>query len=351
MRESNTIMNNIFTVDATQHAPIYKQLISHIEQGINDGTIKAGDPLPSMNELSAQLNISKETVKKVYSLLRERGFIESVHGKGFFVSSQSNNRRIKIFMLLDKLSQYKQILYDAFMAKMGNRAEVTIYLYNQSPELFDEFIDRALDNYDYYIVTPHFRLDPETQSRALKSLKRIPNRKLVVLDYCFKSLPGNYGAVYQDMANDIYGCLDSVCSDLKRYKRLNVVILPSSLYGQLIVVGIDRFCHDRGIEVEYFYDISDEMMQAGGVYILLNGQLGFGLVEIARRAKEKGLEIGKDIGVISYNESYLSEVLLGGLTTVSTDFEQMGQAAAEMILSHNMYKKKCDFRITRRKTF
>ena len=343
--------NPIFTVDANQHAPLYKQLIAQIEHGINEGSIKAGDPLPSMNELSAQLGISKETVKKVYSLLRERGFIESVHGKGFFVSAQGSKRRLKIFMLLDKLSQYKQILYDAFMAKMGDRAEVSIYLYNQNPDIFDEFIDRALDDYDYYIVTPHFRLDPETQARALKALKRIPNRKLVVLDYWPKSLPGNYGAVYQDMANDIYGCLDSVCADLKRYKRLNVVILPSSLYGQLIVVGIDRFCHDNGIEVEYFYDISDDMMQAGGVYMLLNGQLGIGLVEIARRAKEKGLEIGKDIGVISYNDSYLSEILLGGLTTVSTNFEQMGQTAAEMILSHNMCKKRCDFNITRRKTF
>ena len=344
-------MKPFLKVDTTIGTPLYKQLLENFEHAIECGDLPEGTCLPSMNELSAELEISKETVKKVYSLLRERGFVNSVHGKGFYVSSQRSGRRLKIFMLLDKLSQYKQILYDAFVEKMGEKAEVTIYLYNQNVELFDEFIDRALDNYDYYLVTPHFRLDPQTQARALKSLKRIPNRKLIVLDNWFRSLPGNYGVVYQDIANDIYDCLASVRDDLLRYKQLNVVILSSSLYGQLIVVGIDRFCRDKGVNVEYFYDITDDMMHKGGAYLLLNGQLGLGLVEMQRKAKARGLEIGKDIGIISYNESYLSEILLGGLTTVSTDFVQMGEVAAEMILSHNLHKHKCDFRITRRKTF
>ena len=91
-------------------------------------------------------------------------------------------------------------------------------------------------------------------------------------------------------------------------------------------------------------------MKRGGVYLLLNGQLGLGLVEAARTAKKQGLEIGKDIGIISYNDSYLSEVILGGLTTVSTDFAQMGRLAAEMVLSHNLRKVKCDFRLSRRNT-
>ena len=345
------VVTDIFDMEIKGNTPIYKQLIARIEECVLDGRLKSGDSLPSMNELSERLDISKETVKKVYSLLRERGFVESVHGKGFFVSTPRNGQRLKIFMLLDKLSNYKQILYDSFMAQMGDRAEVTIYLYNQHIELFEEFIDGALDDYDYYIVTPHFRLDSDIQHRAIKALKRIPNRKLVVLDNLIRTLPGNFGAVYQDMGNDIYDCLGSVLEDLRRYERLNVVILPSSLYGQLIVVGIDRFCREQGIEVEYFYDISAEMMHKGGLYLLLNGQLGIGLVEIQRRAQEQGLEIGKDIGVISYNESYLSEVLLSGLTTVSTDFEQMGRVAAEMILSHDLHKVKCNFRITRRNTF
>lgn len=92
-------------------------------------------------------------------------------------------------------------------------------------------------------------------------------------------------------------------------------------------------------------------MQRGNLYLLLNGQLGIGLVEMARSATNRGLQIGKDVGVISYNESYLSEIILGGLTTVSTDFEQMGRLAAQMVLSNDFKKIKCDFKLIRRNTF
>lgn len=344
-------MREQFNVDVNLRTPIYKQLLSEFERLIDSGELPVGACIPSMNELSAQLNISKETVKKVYSILRERGVIESIHGKGFFVTARQDGRKLRIFLLFDKLSQYKQILYDAFIAEIGDRAEITIYMYNQNIETFESFVDSALDNYDYYLVTPHFPLDAETQARALKALKRIPNRKLIVLDNWLRSLQGNYGAVYQDMANDIYDGLSSAIDDLQRYHKLHVIILPTSLYGSLIMVGITRFCEEHGIEVEFHYDINQSIMQRGDLYLLLNGQLGIGLVEVARIAASRGLRIGEDVGVISYNDSYLSEIILGGLTTVSTDFEQMGRLAAQMVLSNNFKKIKCDFKLNRRKTF
>ena len=344
-------MKGLFNVDVNLHIPIYKQLITEIERLIDNGELKEGDCLPSMNELSAELNISKETVKKVYSILRERGLIESMHGKGFFVTAWRESRKLRIFMLFDKLSQYKQTLYDAFIERIGDRAEITMYVYNQDIATFEEFIDQTIDKYDYYVITPHFGLEPIVQARALKALKRIPNRKLIILDNWPRSLQGHYGAVYQDMSTDIYDGLQKALDDLRKYEKLNVVILPNSLYGSLIMAGVERFCNDYDIKVEYNYEINAEMMKRGNVYLMLNGQLGLGLVEIARMAKQQGLEIGKDIGIISYNDSYLSEIILGGLTTVSTDFEQMGNLAAEMVLTHDLHKIKCNFTLKRRNTF
>ncbi len=344
-------MKDLIKFDVNLHIPIYKQLLSEIERLIDNGELKEGDCLPSMNELSAELDISKETVKKVYSILRERGLIESMHGKGFFVTSWRESRKLRIFMLFDKLSQYKQTLYDAFIEKIGDNAEITLYIYNQDINTFEEFIDHTLNKYDYYLITPHFPLDAVVQARALKALKRIPNRKLIILDNWPRSLQGNYGAIYQDMSNDIYNGLQSVLTDLRKYKKLHVVTLPTSLYGSLIMAGVERFCADNSIDVEFHYEINTDMMQRGNVYLLLNGQLGLGLVETARMAKLQGLEIGKDVGIISYNDSYLSEIILGGLTTVSTDFEQMGSMAANMVLTRDLRKVKCNFKLTRRNTF
>jgi DNA-binding LacI/PurR family transcriptional regulator len=42
--------------------------------------------------------------------------------------------------------------------------------------------------------------------------------------------------------------------------------------------------------------------------------------------------LGKDIGIISYNDTPGKEILRDGITVISTDFENLGAKAAEMIL-------------------
>ena len=193
-----------FSVNYASKVPVYKQLVGHYESMIKSGVYKVGQTLPSMNELSGSLDISKETVKKAYSVLRDKGYVEAKQGKGFYVAPQSADRKLTVLVLFDKLSQYKQVLFDSFTERMGDEAEITIRLHNQSVDLLEYYINENLDNYDYYIITPHFPLDEKIQKRALKLLGRIPNRKLILVDRYLKDLPGNYGAVYQDFENDIY---------------------------------------------------------------------------------------------------------------------------------------------------
>ncbi|MEP7255899.1 MAG: substrate-binding domain-containing protein [Ferruginibacter sp.] len=50
---------------------------------------------------------------------------------------------------------------------------------------------------------------------------------------------------------------------------------------------------------------------------------------------ETGLKVGKDVGVISYNETSLKKIILKGITTISTDFQMMGEKTAELILSQS----------------
>jgi DNA-binding LacI/PurR family transcriptional regulator len=50
---------------------------------------------------------------------------------------------------------------------------------------------------------------------------------------------------------------------------------------------------------------------------------------------QKKLVIGKDVGIISYNETPLKKFILNGITTISTDFEMMGRMAAELIINRS----------------
>jgi len=340
-----------FKVDKDSNSPIYNQLVDFVIREIQYGYAAPGDILPSMNELADLLDISRETVKKAYSILRDRGFLETRPGKGVFVCSPEDKSTQRVLVLFDKMSPYKDISFNSMAARLGGKARMTILLHNQRPELLKYYLDECLYKYDYFVITANFPLDPVVHKNVLKQLKRIPNRKLIVLDNWMKDLPGNYGAVYQDFDNDIYGCLESCLDEIKKYSRLNVVTMPSSLYHKAIANSIKRFCEDKSIPVSFYSHITDSMTQKGEVYIFLNGQLDSDLTDFAKAASRKSLLIGKDIGVISYNDYPINELVLGGLTTVSADFAQMGDLAARMILDKKMEKIKCDFHLVRRSTF
>lgn len=330
--------------------PVYKQIIESIQELTNSGKYKTGDFLPSMQELAEELQISKETVKKAYSILRGKGIIESTQGKGFYVTNNGLHKT-EILLLFDKISTYKQVLYGSFQENIGESSEITIRLHNQDIALFEHFVEENLDKFDYYLITSHFPLQADIQARVIKTLKKIPNRKLLLIDRYIKELPGNYGSVYQDFERDIFDGLSQGLDDLKKFNKLNVITMPGSMYAPLIEKGIKYFCEKNKINLEIHRLLDPDKIERNEVYLILNSQLDKELLELVRIAKKKGYEIGKEIGIISYNESPINEIVLDGLTVLSTDFEQMGELAAKMILEKKARKIKCDFHLIRRSTF
>jgi GntR family transcriptional regulator len=69
--------------------PIYEQICMQIKERIMNGTLEAGEALPSMRALAKDLHISVITVQRAYEDLTRDGFIETVSGKGSFVAAQN----------------------------------------------------------------------------------------------------------------------------------------------------------------------------------------------------------------------------------------------------------------------
>lgn len=331
-------------------APIYKQLVEQFEEAIRSGNLQPGEQIPSMNDFAVQLGISKETVKKTYGILREKGLLIPQQGKGFYVAEAENAAKTRVLVLFDKLSIYKEVLFNSLAEELGDKADLTILTHNQNLDLFTYYLDTSLDKYDYYVISPHFPLDEKSQAAAVKLISRVPNRKLIMVDHWMQTYTGNYGAVYQDFENDVYEGLKQGLDKLKGSTGLKVITLPSSLYGPMICRGVDRFCTEFGIPVEYMHS-APEAVVPNETYLVINSQLDSGLAALARSIKAQNLEVGKDVFIISYNEFDLNEVVLNGLTTISTDFKQMGKTAAMMILNRKSWKVHCDFNMTRRGTF
>nr|WP_296011696.1 GntR family transcriptional regulator [uncultured Blautia sp.] len=69
--------------------PIYEQITTQIKAMIIKGTLKSGDSLPSMRKLAKELHVSVITAQRAYEELQRDGFIDTVAGKGTFVSEQN----------------------------------------------------------------------------------------------------------------------------------------------------------------------------------------------------------------------------------------------------------------------
>ncbi len=67
--------------------PIYEQITTQIKTQIMDGTLQAGEAIPSMRALAKALHVSVITVQKAYEDLQRDGFIETTVGRGSFVAA------------------------------------------------------------------------------------------------------------------------------------------------------------------------------------------------------------------------------------------------------------------------
>jgi len=79
---------NIIIANSSPH-PIYQQIVSQIKNLILKGDLMEAEALPSIRILAKELQISVITTKRAYEELERDGYIETVGGKGSFVSAQN----------------------------------------------------------------------------------------------------------------------------------------------------------------------------------------------------------------------------------------------------------------------
>ena len=336
---------NIFDwirVDEYAATPKYLQLTNSILKAIETGKIRKNDLMPSINELSYELEISRDTAEKGYKYLKKMGVLGSVPGKGYFIQNTDFHQTLKIFLLFNKLSAHKKILYDALIASLGEYAVVDFYIYNNEFGLFKKLLSDRKEDYSHYVIIPHFL---EGGERAPDIINSLPKEKLLVLDKMIPGILGEFAAVYQNFGQDIYSALEKAREQLGKYHTIKI-IFPSYTYHPVeILQGCSRFCQEYAFNYKVVHSIADETIGEGEVYINLMEE---DLVVLIERIISLRLEVGHQVGVISYNETPLKKIILNGITTISTDFKEMGVMAARQILENTHNQEEVPFYLTLR---
>jgi DNA-binding transcriptional regulator YhcF (GntR family) len=295
-----------------------QQIAEVLSAAISNGEYGAGDSLPSINMISSDLNVSRDTVYKAFQRLKSKGIVASTPTKGYYVTKDVNN----IFVLLDVFSAYKDDFYRELISHLSLNYRLDLYFHQFNERLFNNLIVDSLGRYNLYIVT-NFINDV-----YYPVLDRLDSSKVLLLDLG-KFKKDKFSYICQGFDSTLYDCLTSGLDLIRRYEEIRFIFPPEAEHPRSCIPFFIDFCKDNFLEHQLICRRMKESDIAPGVVYLLARHSD--VVSFVKICRAQNLRLGKDVGLITFNDTPMLELIENGVSVISTDFKQMGKLAAEFI--------------------
>ncbi|TWO34595.1 GntR family transcriptional regulator [Seonamhaeicola sediminis] len=312
-------------------SPKYIKIANAIKSSIESNKLKQGDRIPSINEFSKDYRVSRDTVYKAYALLKKQGLINSTPNKGYYITES----RKKVLMLISTFKAYKEVFYHSFMSCIPDNIAVDLQFHHYNVKNFKTMLD--VDNAKYYKYIVMGFDHPGVR----KSLAMIDKKKLLLIDWK-ANLQVSGGYVFQDFGKAFYACLEEAKCLLKKYKKL-VFVYPEYTYHPYESVDYFKaFCESN--KIDHSVCVNSEMLtvEKGTAYICVNDRI---LYELLSQSANADYEIGKDVGILSYNDTPLKRFTYKGISVISIDFKEFGTKVADFISSDEIPKTYLDTKL------
>lgn len=303
----------------------HEHLVNGIMNSIEEGVIQKGDQLLSINKMVDSIGYARKTIVKAYEELKERGIVESKNFKGYFISSDKTDQVLKVALVLYAFGTIQENFYDVFKQHSNPNIEIEVFFHHNSVVALEEILARIDRKYGYYVIAPI------EDTRIKTALKRIPPSKLLIIDRYY--LPTEeYSHITQEFDKSTYENLKLLLPEIKKYKELVLLYVKNSAAPSDAIHGFKRFLKDFNVSGRLQGTYEDGIVEKGSAYYVLSDNF---LWRLLRDCKNQKLAIAKDIGIIGHNDSLIKELISGGITTISTDFEMMGKLTADCINNQN----------------
>lgn len=311
-------------IDERSDIPKYRQIINSVYSAIHNERLKRGDKIPSLNEIKNTYNLSRDTVLAAFKEMKDNKIIMSTPGKGYYVSNTNIYQEEKIFLLFDELNAFKEDLYNAFKEEVGRKASIEIYFHHFNPQVLKNVIEENKNNFTSFVIMPG------NISNIGASLKKLPMERTYIMDRK-ANISLQLGMVYQNFEKDIFDAMETGYERLQKYDRF-ILVSPPGKEPTERIDGFKRFCNVHNMKYKVVESMSTETVMPKEAYFVIDDRH---LVNVIKQAEKHQLKLGENLGVVSFNDTMLKEVVGGGITTISTDFTLMGKKMARMVMSHS----------------
>ena len=302
----------------------FQQLVDAVIDAISQNQLKQGEMLPSVNQIMKDTQLSRDTVFKAYAELKRRGIVESVPNRGYFVTRKIT----KVFLFLDTFKSYKEVLYHSFLNHLPKGISVDLHFHHYNPVLFEKIIDESVGKYSKYII---MNFD---NRKVGKIISKIPHEQLLIIDWRIHA-GKNTSVVYQDFGEAVYRCFTANIDAIKKYNEFIFYYPTFTYHPKEAIEHFERFCIDHQVPYSVIHEEEAFKIKKGTLYFLVSDRT---LASFLDQCAEQSFEPGNEVGVISYNETPMKKYVKNGITVISTDFQLMGQKAAEFVASNKHMK-------------
>ena len=306
-----------FNVNHDSDIPKYQQLVDGINHAIANNELTIGDALPSVNHICKTYQLSRDTVFKAYSILKEQDVIESVPNKGYYVASKIS----KVLLVLDTFKAYKEVLYHSFINNLPKNIITDVQFHHYNIENFKTILNNSKGKYYKYVVMNF------NHTEVPDVISEFDNDKLLLIDWDIHSTANN-NFVFQDFGNAVYDALKASANLFKKYKAIHFVYPTFTNHSIETVNAFKKFCKEAHFDYKIITDAKTFNIEKGIAYISVSDRI---LGQFLEQCRELEFEPGVDVGFLSYNETPMKKFIYKGISVISTDFKALGTKAAEFI--------------------
>ena len=338
------IINNLYCFEVGRLKK-YEIVANSISEEIRSGHYPNGTSLPTEEQLTKEYGVSRQTVRKALSILKERNIIEKRQGSGSYVkilNPGANSRKVAViatyiddYIFPGQLRGVEEVLsknnYSAFLSATKNsisseRRILEDILKNPVAGILAEGTKTALPN-------------PNISLYKKLSEQNIP---IVFFNSCY---PGLTGPLY--VCADNYGGGYELATYLlnKGHKKIASIFKADDIQGHQRYSGYISAMFDNGIFISdsmtiwyttetkdgIFEDSEKILSSLGGAtaVVCYNDEIAFKLIRLLTTC---GKKVPEDIAVVSFDNSSLSEMSHIKITSLSYDSKNIGTIAAGKLI-------------------
>ena len=318
----NAIFDKIREFSDVAQLSKHEQIVNGVLASIEDRVVERGEILPSINQMSSELGFARKTIDRAYGDLKTRGLIESRNRLGFFVRTDAVDQTVRVALVLYEFRPFQEMFYNVFRQSVGENVQVDTFFHHNNLSVFEDIIAKINGRYGVYVVAPMI------DRKVPGILKQLTRNRLLLIDRLVR-MGRATPYVVQEFRDSTYAVMRGLLDKIRKYERTELFYREDAAYPRGILDACRQLWREEGLTLNVRREYCSGDLRPNVLYLTIGDTDLWSLLE---DCIDGGLVLGRDVGVLSHNESRIKRIVHGGVSTWSTDFGLMAERAARFIL-------------------